>query len=138
MWIFPVLKKINRTDFLKLYGIMFNKEKGKPVTTQFKHNNKIRKYISIYLLKHTLNLIYIYTKNQFSNFLEILRSTPYNITNMARCWCDKSNLPTVLRSSKLFTLGEDFPSLSVRSFLEEEFRIRTLETLADAISTLNP
>lgn len=138
MWIFPVLKKINRTDFLKLYGIMFNKEKGKPVTTQFKHNNKIIKYISIYLLKHTLNLIYINTENQFSNFLEILRSTPYNITNMACCWCDKSNLPTVLRSSKLFILGEDFPSLSVRSFLEEEFRIRTLETLADAISTLNP
>lgn len=78
------------------------------------------------------------TKNQFSIFLEILRSTPYNITNMARFWCDKSNLPTVLRSSKLFILGEDFPSLSVRSFLEEEFRIRALETLADAISTLNP
>lgn len=38
---------------------MFNKEKGKPVTTQFKLNNKIRKYISfkahlkpnIYILK---------------------------------------------------------------------------------------
>lgn len=25
---------------------MFNKEKGKPVTTQIKLNNKIRKYIS--------------------------------------------------------------------------------------------
>lgn len=39
---------------------MFNKEKGKPVTPQIKHNNKIRKYISIYPLNHTLNLIYIY------------------------------------------------------------------------------
>lgn len=37
---------------------MFNKEKGKPVTTQFKHNNKIRKYISF--KAHLKPNIYIY------------------------------------------------------------------------------
>lgn len=58
---------------------MFNKEKGKPVTTQFKHNNKIRKYISIYLLKHTLNLIYIYIyilKINFRIFWKFLGPPP--------------------------------------------------------------